>query len=128
LHVRGKQHVVRDVAPRKQHGRLEHDANVSARPFDRRAAELCLAAGSGEEARENFQKGGFSAARRPDDRKEFTIANGEVDVLEREDRLVAAAIFFGEAFYGDDLTGGRGRLRGGRDCTQSCLKNGVSLP
>src|SRR5438105_14663399 len=93
---------------------------------DRRAVEQRLAFGGGNEAGENFQERRFPAARRPDDRKEFPVGNGEVDVVEREDALGAAAIALAQAPDRDDVADRRG-FGGGRNYAQSTPPN-AALP
>ncbi len=80
LHVGRQHHVAEHAAPREQHGRLEHHADVAARTLDRRSLEVGLARSLGQQAGENLEQGGLTAPGRADDGDELTLADQETDV------------------------------------------------
>src|SRR6185369_3318227 len=93
LHVDRQHHVAEHRAPREQYGRLEDDADVAARPHDRRVAQTSLALGSRREPGEDLEQRRLAATRRADDRDELTLIDREVDVFECSDQADARGLF-----------------------------------
>jgi hypothetical protein len=77
-------------APRQEIGLLEHHRPIASRSVDRAAVERERAAGDRKQAIDRVQERRFSAARRPDDREEFTLADVETDTIDGQKCAVLA--------------------------------------
>ena len=86
LDVDRDQHVVENGAPGKQHGRLEHDADVVSRPLQLAVAEPDSSRTGRDQSCEDTKQRRFPAARRTHNRDEFAEADIEVDILKRASR------------------------------------------
>ena len=103
LHIDRQQHVVQHAPPGEQDGRLEDHADVTARSHDGSAAKVHLAVRRRQDAGQDLEERGLSAARRSDDCDKLTFAHFETDLLERVHAAITAGIALREFLDGDDF-------------------------
>ncbi len=102
LDARAESDVVAHRQPGKQRRLLEHHGAVGPRRPGRRTLDGHAPAGRLLEAGDDVEQGGFAAARRPEQRNEFTVADREIDAGQRRHRI-AAGIDLLDAAHLDDV-------------------------
>jgi len=89
LHLGAEDHVLPHREPGKQGGLLEHHGAVRTRLADPRAIDFEAAGGGRFETGQQVEQGGLAAARRPEQRGEFAVRDGQVDALQRRYGVLA---------------------------------------
>ncbi len=83
--VRGQQHVLEHRAPRQQHGRLEHHADIGMRAGDLAPADVDGSGAAVLEPERELEQAALAAARRSDERDELAVRDVERDLADRLD-------------------------------------------
>jgi hypothetical protein len=87
LNLQAEHHIAQSGPPRPKRILLEHEASLVIRADDLAAVDQEIAGRWGDQAVENAQKGGFSAAARPHDAHELRPLDLEGDVRQNQPRL-----------------------------------------
>ena len=104
FHAQAKVNILGHGQPFEQRALLKHHAAVHPRPVYFVAVDEQLPAGGPQEAGDDVQQGGFTAARRAEHREEAALLEGETDVLEGVDAFTVSHAEHHVHIVGDQVT------------------------
>jgi len=93
------QNVIEHISPIQKHGALKNNAKVCVGARDGFACDFNLAFTGAQQARDDFEQGGFAATGRADNGHKLARFHGKIDATQRMRLHVCPAKGFADARY-----------------------------